>query len=1111
MTRDSFLKAGKILSIALAFAILTSGIASAQAVSQITGSTRDQSGAVVPGVEVTAIKTDTGSRRTAITNDAGEFVIPNLLIGPYRIEVAKTGFLTYVQTGIELQVDSSPNIPITLRVGAVNEKIEVEANAALVETQKLGVGTVMETQRILDLPLNGRSPTDLIPFLGAAVQTGVSVPWSMQTGVTISVAGGASFGVYYGLDGAPHSNMYDSTNMPLPFPDALQEFRVETSAQNAASGTHSGAQVNSVTKSGTNSFHGDAFEFFRNGDLNARNFFSASQDTLKRNQFGGVLGGPVKKNKVFFFAGYQGTELRSTPAPTITFVPTPQMLAGDFSTFASIACQGRNVNLGAPFVTVNGVPNQLPKTAISQVALNIASYMPAATNACGQFPTQTLTSQYYWQVPARMDYQINDKQTFFARYLATKQNQVLPYSLTPHNLITAAGNSADDLAQSFAIGHTWLISGTKINQIRLSINRIGMLHDAGRYFGPTDVGIDAFTYLPKTMQLAITGGPTIGSGISEYVWNAHTFATANDDFSLIHGAHQFSFGASETRAVALDLANVRSIGNYTINGQTTGLGYGDFMAGFLSQMRQSIPNDLDVRQWFFGLYGQDTWKVSSRLTLNYGLRWEPFFPMQVGDSRVYTFSLPGFYAGTVSKVWTNAPPGFAYPGDAGFNGKAGINGTWKNFEPRVGVAYDPFGDGKTAIRAGAGINFDFVNAQSYQNEDNVAPFAGDTTVNGPVSIAKPWGTTPGGDPFPYVSNPPIGKFPVGAVYVPVPPNIKTTQVYSWNAALQRQFTPNIFASASYVGSHTIHLWTNVEYNPGVYIPGTCAAGQYGLTAPGPCSTTANVNARRVLNLVNPVAAAAISNLTAYDDGATANYNGLLLNAQWRATSSVSINANYTWSHCIGQANNGTTTPNPGSNYVHLYNRVLDGGNCSQDRRNLFNLTVVARTPKFENRALNLTVSGWSASAIYRYSSGAPLTIASGLDQSLLGFSTALERPNQINGNTAVANQGSACANITPCVTWLSAAAFQQPAAGTFGNMGVFNVLGPKFFQFDMALVREFRIREGESLQFRAEAFNVLNNVRFNNPSVTLSNPSTFGNITSAQDPRILQLAMKFTF
>ena len=266
------------------------------------------------------------------------------------------------------------------------------------------------------------------------MQTGTSVPWSMQTGVTISVAGGASFGMYYGLDGAPHMNMYDSTNLPLPFPDALQEFRVETSAQNASSGTHSGAQVNSVTKSGTNAFHGDLFEFFRNGDLNARNFFSVAQDTLKRNQFGGTIGGPIKKNKIFFFGGYQGTELRSTPAPTTTFVPTQQMLSGDFSTFASVACQGKNVTLGAPFTTINGLPNQIPQSQISPVALKIASYMPAALNSCGQFLTQTLTSQYYWQVPVRVDYQLNDKQTIFARYLATKQNQALPYALTPNNL-----------------------------------------------------------------------------------------------------------------------------------------------------------------------------------------------------------------------------------------------------------------------------------------------------------------------------------------------------------------------------------------------------------------------------------------------------------------------------------------------------------------------------------------------------------------------------------------------------------------------------------------------------------------------------------------------------
>lgn len=231
---------------------------------------------------------------------------------------------------------------------------------------------------MLELPLNGRNPTDLISLTPGAVQTATSPVWNMQTGVQISVAGGQDYGVYYALDGAPHLSMYDATGMPLPFPDALQEFKVETSSQGAQAGMHAGAQVNSVTKGGTNSFHGEAFEFFRNGDLNARNFFSPTQDTLKRSQFGGVIGGPIKKNQLFFFFGYQGTTLRQTPSPTTIFTLTPQELAGDFSTFASATCQGHDVTLGAPFIN-----NQLPQSFISPVALKIASYLPVGSGPCG--------------------------------------------------------------------------------------------------------------------------------------------------------------------------------------------------------------------------------------------------------------------------------------------------------------------------------------------------------------------------------------------------------------------------------------------------------------------------------------------------------------------------------------------------------------------------------------------------------------------------------------------------------------------------------------------------------------------------------------------------------
>ena len=271
----------------------------------------------------------------------------------------------------------------------------------------------------------------------------------------------------------------------------------------------------------------------------------------------------------------------------------------------------------------------------------------------------------------------------------------------------------------------------------------------------------------------------------------------------------------------------------------------------------------------------------------------------------------------------------------------------------------------------------------------------------------------------------------------------------------------------------------------------------------------------MLNLTNPVQAADISNLTAFDDGGTASYNAMLLATQWRATRDLTLNANYTWSHCIGIASVGSTTPNPGTNYVHLYDRNLDVGNCTSDRRNVFNFTAITRTPNFSNKALHLLGTGWSLSAIYRYSSGSPITIASGLDNSLLGFATTQERPNQILNNTASAYQGQACANVTPLreLAEIPRRSHNPPSqTATWENMGVANVLGPKFFQFDIAVVRDFRIRERETLAVpRGSIQRSMNNVRFNNPSVTLSSPSTFGNILSAQDPRILQLAMKFNF
>jgi hypothetical protein len=457
---------------------LATEVAWAQATAQISGTIRDTSGAVLPGVEITATQTDTGIGRTTITNETGFYVLPSLPLGPYRLEAALTGFRSFVQTGIVLQVNSNPVINANLEIGQVAQTVEVQANATQVETRSSGVGQVIEQQRVLELPLNGRQVTDLITLSGLAVQTGSSPSYNMKTGVLISVAGGMSFGVQYALDGAAHLDTLDGTGMPLPFPDALQEFKLATSTQDASSGMHSGAAVNAVTKSGTNALHGDLFEFVRNNAFNAIDPFAVRDDGLKRHQFGGTIGGPVRKDKVFFFAGYQGTTIRQAPSDSTVFVPTPAMFNGDFTAFASLRCQnGRQITLRAPFIG-----NQTNPASFSPAALKIAARLPKALDDCGTFKTGNILHENDHQIPARVDYQLSGKQSIFGRYMLTKIITAVPYNLNQTNLLTASGVGTDDRAQSLTIGDTYLISANVVNSFRLFGNKVDVQRTGASFF-----------------------------------------------------------------------------------------------------------------------------------------------------------------------------------------------------------------------------------------------------------------------------------------------------------------------------------------------------------------------------------------------------------------------------------------------------------------------------------------------------------------------------------------------------------------------------------------------------------------------------------------------------
>jgi hypothetical protein len=1087
----------------LAIALLGCASLWAQGTSQIQGVVRDATGLSVPGAEVKATQTDTGIARSITSGTDGVYVLANLPIGPYRLEVGKTGFATFVQTGITLQVNSNPTVDVTLRVGAVSEQVQVEANAALVETQNTSVGGFIDNQRILELPLNGRNAAELVALVGAAVPGGKNNTAGYPGGLNISVAGGMLSGVGYFLDGTMYNNLFDAVNLPFPFPDALQEFKVETSNLTAQYGTHAAAAVSAVVKSGTNQFHGSAFEFLRNGNMNARNFFASRRDTLKRNQYGGTIGGPIKQNKVFFFAGYQGTKTRSDPADRTAFVPSTQMLRGDFSGCSTYPATIRDPLSNAPFAN-----KQIPVSRFNTPALNIVKLLPTSVDPCGQTKFGPITKSNEYQVLGRVDYQINEKQTFFGRYMASAYLQPSSYAFSKNILDTAQGG-LDDLSQTFAIGHTYLISPSTINTFRGSANRVAVFRFSDDYFDPCDIGVKFSCLVPHQTVVNVTGGFGIGAGTNIFASFVPTNYTLSDDVSMIRGSHQLGFGFSGFKYQHSQKANVYSSATFGFSGlpTATGLGMSDFLLGQVSSMTQGSPNTVFTTKFGYGLYAQDAWKVSRRLTVNLGLRWEPFLPQRLNNGAVYTFDWARFNSGVRSTVFTKAPLGLLYAGDPGFPGKTGVNNRYDMFAPRVGVAFDPKGDGKTSIRASFGVAYDFPNIQIMSTPATAPPFGNALTgIPGPLNFSDPWSTYPGGNPFPapFSSTAP---FVQNGAFVAQQADAKATTVYSWNLALQHQFGASWLVSATYLGNQTSHIWVSLQLNPAVIVPGPLT-GACAATATN-CNSTANTNARRIASLAKPQEGQYISNMDQFESGGTASYNGLILHTEKRLSKGVNVNVNYTWSHCIGDVTIGSLVGGAGGTYEDANNRRRDRGNCQTgtldgtqalDRRQNLSFSAVFQSPRFENRIARMAGTGWTLATAYRILSGAYQTASTGIDFALTG--AAGQRPNQILPDPLCANPSPSC--------WINPAAFAQPANGTLGNLGRSNIPGPGYYGADMALSRVFKVREKMNLEVRGEAFNVSNSFRAG-PVTTGRNSSQFGQILTALDPRIMQVALKFVF
>lgn len=1217
------------VAVVLAALFFTSILAWASITGSISGVVTDSSGAVISGAQVAGVNTQTGVKTTVTTDAKGFYNLTALAVGTYNLEISRTGFRTYKQNGLVIDANSALRVDVSLQVGAINEQVEVRSDMVHVEAESTQMGEVISGKTMTAVPLNGRAYTDLL-----AMQPGVSPYNSVDTGMTgindRPVDGGLNSGnqSVNGQREAANGFMVNGSNVEegknngaaiIPNLDSIAEFRIITNNYDAEYGNYSGGQINVVTKSGTNQLHGSGFEFLRNTVLDAKNYFSLPTDktpVFRQNQFGGTFGGPLRKDKTFFFVDYQGT--RQTQAPTVNAqMPSAANFTGNFadstglfttstdvngnpvastvggSGFANIltgrlrygvsdsepyyytaatinpATIDPNTGVGVPYGSDCTLPSQcvFPNALIPQ-----KGWSPVAVNMLklGLIPQPNAPNNFFetsaYPKKLRDDkggIRIDQNTRFgmlFAYYFADDYLLNDPYPNSGvNNAVPAAGfnynGTTAGRAQLINLGDTKNFGAYSVNEFRFSYVRNTLVLDTPQGGVGPNYSLSNLGFV--TPWNAATGGisPIVPGlqGVPAFNFNNFIVGLPEvstrqynnsfqvlDNFSRVIGTHSLKFGGQ----FHYDQINERNLaaenGQYSFTGTETGIDFADFLIGAPDNLTQASLQLLDSRSKYYGLFAQDSWRVTSNLVFNYGLRWEASMPWYDTQNKTETI-IPA----KQSVKFPGAPLGYVVAGDPGVPRTLGPT-QWHNFSPRLGLAYSPSassgilgklfgGPGRTSIRLGAGLYYTSVEDLSQFLEVGDPPYGLFYGSANPPLLEAPYlirssGTSVGQRfPFPF---PPLNVSPTNPdttfPWAQVEPlsfdwsfDNRNKLPYSehYEFSIQRQIRSNTVITTSYVGNEGHRLVSAVEANPSnpalcLFVmnntpSGAPTCGPFSETPPFTVnvvngqsigtSTPWMLNSGKLVAAVRPLGPLFDTN-PFVSTVANSRYNSLQVSLNHN-TGSLSFMAGYTFSKCMDNASGLQDSTNP-------FNPRLSEALCNFDVMHnfVFSYNWVMPFERFVSAGwARKVVGGWSLSGITNFATGLPVTLTENDDRSLIGANAApVDVPNFAGGHVL------GDTNPRHGQPYFNSSLFSNEQLGQFGTSRRRFFHGPGLNNWNMALLKSTKITESKELELRFEAFNVFNHAQFTNPTGEI-NSSSFGLVTSARDPRIMQVAAKFLF